>query len=209
MGQLNSDASEQLSLLTFDDEGDLRLEVGEGEAKRTFVVCSRALARASKPLRAMLYGPFAESESRKIDPNWTVQLPEDLPEAFATILRIVHGQFEAVPDEIDRDELYQITVLTDKYNMTDILQPWAQKWITNLDSQDRVSQEGDEVMLWISWELGHQDLFLETLNWLLNECSLDEESCYAVHMGCVSKTTSISHRWVFWVCSTPSLPLFT
>lgn len=175
MGGKGAKATKKSSVITFDDEGDLRLEVG-GETRQTFVVCSRALTRVSRPFKAMLYGGFAETKSRKLDPDWTVELPEDDPAAFATILQIVHSKFQMVPDEVTRDELYHITILTDKYDMTEILRPWAKKWINDLEQYEIGVNPGDEVMLWISWELGHQELFTETARWLLEDSHLDEQS---------------------------------
>lgn len=93
------------AVVTYDDQGDLRLEVGQHMAKRSFIICSRALARVSKPFKAMLYGDFAESKSRIKEPNWTVELPKDDPRAFSTILHIVHSHFGMIPDIITRDAL--------------------------------------------------------------------------------------------------------
>lgn len=44
MGLADANATKQSSVTTLDDEGDLRLEVGEGEARQSFVVCSKTLA---------------------------------------------------------------------------------------------------------------------------------------------------------------------
>lgn len=160
--------------ITFDEEGDLRLQVGE--KKRVFVVCSRSLARASKPLRVMLYGGFAEAKHRKMDPNWTVELPEDDSEALIMVLHILHGHFTAIPDAVSRDELYQITILTDKYDMTEVLKPWAQKWVEPFLCEKSIpAKKGDEVLLWIAWELGHRTLYMEILVWLIEHCILDKD----------------------------------
>lgn len=143
-----------------DDDGDLRLAVGEDELEETFIVCSRTLARASKPFTAMLYGVFAESNH--CDPLWTVELPQDSPKAFSTLLNIIHGHYSKVPTVVTRDELYQITVLTNKYEMTGALRPWAQAWIEPQIPGHYVynQDEGDEVWLWTAWELGHFELLL-------------------------------------------------
>lgn len=172
---INVQATDQASVLNFDDQGDLRLEVGEQKARRSFIVCSKSLARVSNPFKAMLYGDFAESKSRKQDPNWTVELPEDNSEAFITILYIVHSQFGMVPDIVTRDQLYQITILTDKYDMTEMLRPWAPKWLSYAHSADNIYQ-GDEVLTWIAWELGDRSLFVEKVQWILNDCHLDGSS---------------------------------
>lgn len=171
------------SLVTFDDHGDLRLVVGEGGAKRTFVVCSRSLARASKVFKTMLYGGFAESNPQQ--PDWTVELPEDDPQALSTILHIVHGPFNAIPTAITRDELYQVSIFTDKYDMTCVLQPWAKKWVEpylNKWASDGVKiayEEGDELWIWIGWELGSTSLFTRSLNELIEYCWVSTASLSA------------------------------
>lgn len=169
---INAQATDQASVMTFDDEGDLRLEVGEKTARRSFVVCSRSLARVSKPFKAMLYGNFAESKSRTKDSKWTVELPEDDPQAFITILHIIHSQFGMIPEIVTRDQLYQITILTDKYDMTEILRPWARKWLPHVHSTNLTNQ-GDEVLTWMAWELGDRSLFVRKVQWMLENCSLD------------------------------------
>lgn len=166
---INAQAIDQASVMIFDDQGDLRLEVGEQKARRSFIVCSKSLARVSKPFKAMLYGNFAESTSREKDSNWTVELPEDSPEAFSTILHIIHSQFGKVPDFVTRDDLYQITILTDKYDMTEILRPWAWKWLSYVESTN-LAYQGHEVSAWIAWELGDRSLYERKVQWMLDNC---------------------------------------
>lgn len=173
MGRAKAKAKPRV--LTFDEHGDLRLEIGQDEKKEIFVVCSRALARVSNPFKAMLYGCFAESKSRKMDPNWTVKLPEDDPEAFATLMIIVHGNFGMVPFPITRDHLFQITILTDKYDMTEVLRPWAHNWIQQFTAMDLNTTEGAEDLLWIAWELGHTKFFLHVLAYLSDGLTVDDD----------------------------------
>lgn len=160
-------------VIQFDVDGDLHLDVGEDKSAQHFVVCSKTLSRASKVFKAMLYGNFMESAPENKQREWTVALPADNPKPLATILYIAHSKFNKVPESVTRDELFQITVLTDKYDMTDILRPWARAWIQPLASQP-LGQRGDEAMLWIAWELGHVKLFENMLAHLHETCCLDE-----------------------------------
>lgn len=165
------------ALLYFDDDGDLCLEVGEDEGSQRFMVCSRTLSRASKVFRAMLYGNFAESKPSDKGQEWAVALPEDDPTALATILDIVHGRFRKVPSAVTPDHLFMITVLTDKYDMTEVLRPWVNGWIGPYALTSRLpGQKGDEKLLWIAWELGHIELFKKTLGYLQETCTLDEDN---------------------------------
>lgn len=59
-----------------DENGDLRLEVGNKEwtsgSMQKFLVCSRSLARCSDPFRAMIYGGFAESKPKDANQDWVI-----------------------------------------------------------------------------------------------------------------------------------------
>ncbi|RWA13801.1 hypothetical protein EKO27_g1300 [Xylaria grammica] len=116
-----------------DPKGDLRIDVGMFPAK-SFVVCSRTLARTSPFWDKMLYGEFRESKPCPEDGNleWTVKLPEDNTTAMGLLLNIVHGRFDVVPsyeDPIYIRDLYDISVVTDKYDMAYVLKPWAKGWL--------------------------------------------------------------------------------
>lgn len=169
---------------SFDDDGDLKLEVGQRASKQTFVVCSKALSRASKPFKTMLYGPYAESKptSQTINPEWTVTLPDDNPDALAVLLNIVHGIFEKVPATVDRGQLFRITVLTDKYDMTHILRPWTRQWMQPFLERP-VGKKGDEYLLWIAYVLGDGDLFLKVQKYIYNVLTLDKHGIMLCPFG--------------------------
>ncbi|KAK8078912.1 hypothetical protein PG994_002719 [Apiospora phragmitis] len=72
--------------------------------------------------RKLLYGDFAESNPKEGD--WIVNLPDDLPQTMSMLLGIIHTKFDDVPYSFRPEELYKITVLTDKDDLTHILKPW-------------------------------------------------------------------------------------
>ncbi|CAJ2504631.1 Uu.00g120250.m01.CDS01 [Anthostomella pinea] len=137
-----------------------------------FVVCSKTLSRASRVWKSLLYAGFTESKQPcgNNGAAWTVDLPEDNPEALKTLLNIIHSRFEQLPkitDLISLEDLYQLTILTDKYDLTIVLRPWASTWLESInDSHDawRSNQSTRdfsdlERRLWIAWELGDPQLF--------------------------------------------------
>lgn len=151
-----------------DLEGDLCLVVGSLGAE--FVVCSKTMARSSPFWKKMLYGDFAEgkkSQSRGGKGEWVVKLPEDNSIAMEIILNIIHGRFDRIPgyeDFVYTTHFYNLCVLTDKYDMTHILRPWARGWSRSTHSQcDKLGQSLRSRFcherLWISWELGDRDTF--------------------------------------------------
>ncbi|RYP73530.1 hypothetical protein DL771_003569 [Monosporascus sp. 5C6A] len=133
----------------------------------TYVVCSKTLSRSSPVFKRLLYGGFAESKKPEAGGQWTVCLPEDEPAPMETILNIAHGRFDQVPTKWDTvKDLYLLTVLTDKYDLTHLLRPWARGWMravrTSYDAEkeDHWPTSPPEIAsqcLWIAWELGDED----------------------------------------------------
>lgn len=166
----------------FDSDGDLLLKVGtikcvaprssltgtpSNDAACTFQVCSRAMARASSVWKRMLFGGFAESKPK--EGEWVVRLPDDSPEAMSTLLSIVHADFDAVPLHSHRlatHNLFELTVLTDKYDLTHIMKPWARTWLELVWDMAGYNFTSNLQLLWITWELGDQIRFASTASFL-------------------------------------------
>lgn len=133
-----------------------------------FRVCSRAVARAARVFAVMLYGNFAEA--RQPESDWTVRLPDDDPEAMAKLLPVIHGRvdnFDSSPGFSRPSILYNIAVITDKYDLTHILRPWANKIVKLLGPWTRLFPL-DSRPLWVSWVFGSSVTFksvMERLAW--------------------------------------------
>ncbi|KAI3324107.1 hypothetical protein HD806DRAFT_494136 [Xylariaceae sp. AK1471] len=160
-----------------DPDGDLYLEVGEFPTV-SFIVCSRTLARSSPVWNRMLNGEFLESKKpgpQDTSSKWTIKFPKDNATAMAVLLSIVHGRFDVVPSyegPIDTKDLYDISVLTDKYLMTHALRPWARGWWRSTQCSSEcpglsIREQHCHERLWISWELGDKASFKEIANFLL------------------------------------------
>ncbi|KAK8038487.1 hypothetical protein PG993_006898 [Apiospora rasikravindrae] len=157
-----------------DPDGDLLLAIGEeyqSATPATFRVDSRALTRPSTVFRQMLNGGFAESH-RPERGDWVIRLPEDSPNTFYLLLSIFHTQFDKVPqDELKGSRIqliYDLTITTDKYDLTHCLRPWAHLWsalrlqqVTELNNRKQPGAHnastyvGLQKCLWITWELGN------------------------------------------------------
>lgn len=134
-----------------DPDGDLRLRVGttecvssepdhEHRTATVFVCESKTLSRASPVWKAMLYGPWRESRdsNNPAQGEWVVELPDDKPEPMAMVLNIIHSRFETLPDVQSKDsipELYELAVLSDKYDLAKVFRPWAETWLKPLRDQ--------------------------------------------------------------------------
>ncbi|KAI1119320.1 hypothetical protein F5Y14DRAFT_437890 [Nemania sp. NC0429] len=170
-----------------DPKGDLCIDVGMRPA-RSFTVCLRTLARVSPFWDKMLYGDFMESKKPHPQDDsleWTVKLPEDNPTAMALLLSIIHGRFDVVPgyeDLLYVRDLYDISVITDKYDMACVLQPWARGWLRSTLYLTELIGESlrDQYCykrLWISWALGDKANFEEIAKiMLLTSCTSIRDS---------------------------------
>lgn len=165
-------------LTTIDPMGDLYLQVGvvicqllfdvENGGHRhsraeEFRVDSRALSRISPVFMKMLNGPFAESNKPGEDQKWRVALPDDNVKAMGTLLNIMHCQFgnlPAVTGASGLEDLYQIAVLTDKYDCTALVRPWATSWLAAASALVPNAFTNDlEKISWVAWEYGDKTLF--------------------------------------------------
>ncbi|KAI0142663.1 hypothetical protein GGR57DRAFT_519764 [Xylariaceae sp. FL1272] len=160
--------------IQIDPDGDLELVVGHeaGYPKHHFTVCSKTMSRSSPVFKAMLYGSFAESKDNQIPGEaWVVELPEDDPYSMEMLLTTMHGIFEvehvltAIGKNGDIDNLYELAVLVDKYDLVKQLRPWVREFIEpHLNAYVTTKQQFkacDENLkwLWVAFVIGDRDLF--------------------------------------------------
>jgi hypothetical protein len=171
----SSHASIELPTNYIDADGDLRLRVGsktEGDVQ-DFVVCSRTMGRSSPVWKAMLFSGY--KESRPMEGEWVVSLPEEDPKALLTVLNIIHGRFAEVPKNPPLGQLYRILVLTHKYDMVQKVQPWATSWSVLVTSLAEKGKVGVTLLTYVAWELGQEQIFRTLINDLVVVCSVDSE----------------------------------
>ncbi|KAF5691945.1 hypothetical protein FDENT_3148 [Fusarium denticulatum] len=156
-----------LGNIVFDPRGDVKLCVGETDPV-TFTACSRALARASPVFERMLFGQFMESKPTNGE-DWLVELPEDEPKALSTFLHISHGQFDRVPRTPSIDDLYDLTVLSNYYDGTHMLEPWIGRWMSQVEDDANAPKVSMAKSLWIAWEFGRKDSFCRIARRMLME----------------------------------------
>jgi hypothetical protein len=154
--------TKEQNVIYFDGRGDKRLLVDE----TILVVSSKTMSLVSDPFKAMLSPDSVFSEAQPGN-NEPIPLPEDDLGALTILLWIAHLQFNKVPLRLEFKELVAVTVLTDKYQATQMVSPWLSGWIDNL--RHTVGKDGFEEWLWIAWEFGLADIFSEVANKLLWE----------------------------------------
>ena len=113
------------SVVYLDPSGDLTVHVALDEQQKTFIVSSKAMCLSSPVWRAMLdpRGHFKESSAGE------VCFPEDDSESLLLILRIVHFQFQRIPNSLTWNQLLGITELCDKYDIVTLVRPWLPNWL--------------------------------------------------------------------------------
>jgi hypothetical protein len=102
----------------------------------------------------MLFGPWIEAKPAQGD--WIVELPDDETETLNILLSIVHGRFQVVPKNITLGRLYDILIVTDKYDMISVVRPWADDWVRVVKDLGFIYSTGYSQLMRMhaAWELG-------------------------------------------------------
>ncbi|KAM0343307.1 hypothetical protein ACHAPU_008628 [Fusarium lateritium] len=173
--------------ICFDPNGDLILTIGSCPG-RDMLVDSRALGRASPNLRHIL------SCDGKEDTNgWTLKLPEDDSLPFVILLNLIHTRFEKVPSHVTLDQLYGICVLTQKYNIPEVLRPVAERWYKAIGRPYEGEYDVFFKRAFVAWELGFAEDLSEMVGHVVLNCSLDQEG----HLVIGKQKERLSHFYAF------------
>jgi hypothetical protein len=175
--------SPRIKRVIVSEQADLDLVVGQGESALCFAVCSRTLASQSEVFECMFYGPWKESKARKNadrENPWTVTLPDDDPASFGLVLLMVHKH----PARVLRDEfndvkaVFGVLVITNKYLMAQIVEPYAASW-SNLHL---ARGQASLTKAFIAWEIGNfqalESLLREIYYFCTVETSAEGEEVY-------------------------------
>ncbi|KAF5565049.1 hypothetical protein FPHYL_4427 [Fusarium phyllophilum] len=88
-------------------------------------------ASDEKFFKAMLGGPFSEGIRNK-DNLFEVKAFEWNAEALVILLDIIHGHHRSLPQKVELDVLIEIAMLCDYYQCEEIVETFADRWITAL-----------------------------------------------------------------------------
>lgn len=145
-----------LGKMDADKNGDVLLEVGEGE-KLTLRVSSKILTTVSPVFRAMFSGGFAESQNLSSTSPRVVPLPEDDKDAMRLLSLILHFRYDEVPTELDCQSFVRLATVCDKYDCVLAVKPWALVWVNDL--LPKAAEPGYEALLYIAYALNLPKLF--------------------------------------------------
>ena len=161
------DLPPKVATIRFDVDGDILLMLFSDEGRAQFQVSSSALCLASPVFRAMLgaKGKFKESkdlqEKKGCEPPLEITLSDDDPKALAIILRIIHHQHEHVPESLAEENLWQIAILVDKYDLREATMIWINLWVKpylNSDIAPSSYFTGDRG-IFLAYVFSNEDLF--------------------------------------------------
>lgn len=157
---MSSSPAAKTANVVFDPHGDCILVLPCSRGNTRFRVYSQILCHASPVFQAMLgtSSGFREGQTlasrSSASPPLDVPIADDDPPALATVLRILHRQYDWVPESITSDQLFHIAVICDKYDMRQALEDWLKKWLEKLTT----NRSGDK-WLFMAYAFQRADLF--------------------------------------------------
>ena len=153
----------QISVI--DRQGDLYMVLDNGR----LLVSRKALCLSSSVFLAMLgeESQFSESKAKIISSDGIQEITfrDDDFSAMQLVTNIIHLQNDKVPLNVSFQQLHQIAILCDKYDLKRCLGYWPEKWAAPwLDSY---SKAGFEALLFISTTFRFPSTFKDTTKHLI------------------------------------------
>ncbi|KAJ9142460.1 hypothetical protein NKR23_g7186 [Pleurostoma richardsiae] len=135
-------------------------------------VVSFSLAAVSNVFRTMVWG---SEHLRPEHGAWIIEL-NDNAKALRILMRLIHYQFSSrdIPDKPTQDDLYHITTVAHKYELDNLLIPFAKDWNLchhrHIVSNDKLCGKHEMIdrALWTCWKLAD----LRTFKTLVRQVAL-------------------------------------
>ncbi|KAH7158280.1 hypothetical protein DER46DRAFT_534462, partial [Fusarium sp. MPI-SDFR-AT-0072] len=143
--------TEDLKALTAYDEKGHTVEI-------RLRVSSAHLTLPSPVFKAMLDGPFSEGIRNK-DNLLEVKAFKWNAEALVILLDIIHGHHRSLPQKAELDILIEIAMLCDYYQCEEIVETFAERWITALGKDRPYEEEATMNWMFIAWAFQKGDMF--------------------------------------------------
>ena len=161
------------TIVVIDDDGDLYMDLPGGKLK----VSRKVLTLTSPVFRAMLGAgsKFAETARKVFAPDGIhiVSFGDDDFETMKIITRITHLQTDQVPESLSFDQLYQIAVLCDKYDLKRCLGQWPNTWAAPY--LDSFAKDGFQRWLFMSIVFQFAGLYKKVTRHFILHSRLDKD----------------------------------
>ena len=181
MNDRHEDTRFAAATIIIDADGDLTIRLKGGKLK----VSRKVLSISSPVFHAMLGAEcrFKESTDKEFerDGTRTVSFEDDDFQTMAMIARIMHLQSDKVPDKLTFQQLYQVAILCDKYDLKRCLGYWPKSWSTPY--LDPYGTEGYEGWLFMSIVFGYDGLFKEVTRHLILNSKVSQDGSLVTTKG--------------------------
>lgn len=127
---------------------------------------------SSPVFKAMLqHGTFKEGKALQTNGKAEIPLSDDDVEGWEIILNIIHGRSRKVPRQVNLLDMTEISILVDKYQMTEAVEVFSDSWIEDLkiDIPTELSQGGVFSWIGISWVFGKRVEFQKMTSLVLKQ----------------------------------------
>jgi hypothetical protein len=135
-------------------DGDVVLVVGPQNVRLR--VHSQCLRCASKVFDAMFRPQWSEGQGLFKESPWEVPLVENDADALRTICCVIHHRNDDVPQSLTPNEVLQIAIEADKYDLSVALKYARKQWLKPRGSPDRVDMG---CLLAAAFLFGDMDMF--------------------------------------------------
>ncbi|KAF2708509.1 hypothetical protein K504DRAFT_503676 [Pleomassaria siparia CBS 279.74] len=109
--------------------------------------------------------------SKKSKPK-PILLPEQDAEMMVMVLNIAHGRFEGVTTPLSFQQTLNLARIMHKFQTNELLAPFMQTWIAH--HRESILTPGYEQWLFIAYQFGLEDDFLQLSNHLMLNCMVNE-----------------------------------
>lgn len=133
---VSDDVDESYSVKDITSDGDLILVVGEQKARLR--VHSQCLSCASKVFAAMFGPNWSEGNSLSKEFPKEIPLIEDDADAMYSICCVVHHRNDIMPETLSPQEILQVAIAADKYDLHNALIYARAQWLQSRDPTDPI-----------------------------------------------------------------------
>jgi hypothetical protein len=149
---------------------DLTLVVGDQvhpKGIKAFRVSSACLSMAGEVFGSMFSGRYSESNKAEI------VFPDDSPDAFLVILRIIHWQHQELPSTFTKDQLLDLAIVCDKYFLHDIVKMaiHSKNWLSVHKNESSYLPVNADIQDWIL--IAHHLRFDQDYEYLVNSLAMN------------------------------------
>lgn len=150
---MNNATPEADKTISYHADANLHINVREADGtSAVYSVCTGVLTAASRVWRDTL----ASNTSGVVD----MLSPSDTPRGLDILFSLAHYKFHDLAETLQADEIYDLAVTADKYEVTHLLVPFLREWIAGLAG----APSDDEKTLVSSWVFGEARTFSKAIS---------------------------------------------